>query len=106
MRKTFDPGLVEAVREYFRWNGDRSAHPVRFEKDANDFEMLLVRFTDDQGVRMSGLMMCQPWADGHWDVTEVESVTRENEAEMLEEFRSDQPIWDEDPWLYEPEEAN
>lgn len=86
MRKSFDTGLVKAVKEYFQWNRDRSAHPVRFVKDINGYEMLLVRFTDAQGVKMSGLMMFQPWKDGHYDVSEFESVLRVNEAEMVKKL--------------------
>ena len=86
MRTSFDPGLVKSVKEHFCWQGDRSSHPVRFVKNAGGLEMLLVRFTNVQGVKMSGLMDFVPWKDGHWDVSEFESVSRENEAKMIRKF--------------------
>jgi len=86
MRKSFDPGLVKAVKEHFWWQGDRSSHPVRFVKDLSGYERLLVRFTDAQGEKMSGLMDFMSWKDGHWDVHESESVPREYEAKFVAKF--------------------
>ena len=87
MKNSFAPGLVKAVKEYYWWNGDRCAHAVRFVKDAHGNEVLLVRLTDAQGVRLSGLMTAWPWADGHWDVHEFQTADREDEAELIADFQ-------------------
>ena len=68
--------LKKAVREYYEWHGDSTARPVKFvvNKMPGKFKELLVRFTDAHKVKMSSLMDYQTWADGHWDVIEVDAV--------------------------------
>lgn len=80
--------LVSSVREYYDWLGDRNAKPVRFvvNKYYDWNKMLLSRFTDSDGNKMSSLMEYQEWKDGHWDVTEVYVADREDEAELVRGF--------------------
>jgi hypothetical protein len=82
--------LKKAVAEYYEWNGDKSCHPVKFvvNKMPGKYKMLLVRFTDKDKNKMSSLMDYQTWADGHWDVTEVDAVPRECEKCMVNEFEN------------------
>lgn len=82
--------LKKAVSEYYEWNGDISCHPVRFvvNKMPGKYKMLLVRFTDKDKNKMSSLMDYQTWADGHWDVTEIDAVPRSCEKCMVTEFEN------------------
>jgi len=82
--------LKKAVNEYYEWNGDLSSHPVKFvvNKMPGKYKMLLVRFTDKHKNKMSSLMEYQRWADGHWDVTEIDAVPRECEKCMVNEFEN------------------
>ena len=50
------------------------------------YKMLLVRFTDKDKRKMSSLMEYQTWADGHWDVTEIDAIGRDCEQMMIDEF--------------------
>lgn len=82
--------LKEAVKEYYEWNGDRNAKPIKFvvNKMPGKFKELLVRFIDKDNVKMSALMDYRTWADGHWDVTEVDVVQRPCEKCMVSEFEN------------------
>lgn len=82
--------LKQAVKEYYEWNGDLSSHPVRFviNKMPGKYKMLLVRFTDKDKNKMSALMDYRTWADGHWDVTEIDAVPRHCEKCMVSEFEN------------------
>jgi len=84
--------LRKAVREYYAWHGDRKIEPVGFitNKKSGDFKLLLVRFTDENGMELSSLMTYQEWADGHWDVTEEEVVPRQCEQKMVSAFENSQ----------------
>lgn len=86
-----DDQLKKAVTEYYEYQGDTDAVPVRFvtNKMPGKYKMLLVRFTDRQGkepVEMSALMEYQEWKDGHWDVTEMDVRPRECEECMVKDF--------------------
>lgn len=83
-----DDQLKKAVTEYYEYQGDTKAEPVRFvvNKMPGQYKMLLVRFTDEQGHEMSALMEYQEWADGHWDVTEIDPRPRECEECMVKDF--------------------
>ena len=83
-----DDRLKKAVTEYYEWQGDRKAKPVRFvvNKMPGKYKMLLVRFTDEQGNKMSSLMEYQEWKDGHWDVTEIFVSEREDEDQLVKGF--------------------
>lgn len=86
-----DDQLKKAVTEYYEYQGDTDAVPVRFvtNKMPGKYKMLLVRFTDQQGkepVEISALMEYQEWKDGHWDVTEMDVRPRECEECMVKDF--------------------
>ena len=83
-----DDELKRAVTEYYEWNGDRNAKPIKFivNKIPGKYKMLLVRFIDKDGNKLSSLMEYQRWADGHWDVTEIDAIGRELEKMMVDEF--------------------
>lgn len=86
-----DVQLKKAVTEYYEYQGDMNAVPVRFvtNKMPGQYKMLLVRFTDQQGkepAEMSSLMEYQEWKDGHWDVTEMDVRPRECEDCMVKDF--------------------
>lgn len=79
--------LRKAVTEYYEWQGDRRIHLFGVAVNRKSgYRMLLVHFTDSQGVKMSALMEYQGWAEGHWDVTEAEWTAREDEERMVREF--------------------
>ena len=81
-----DDQLKKAVKEYYEYQGDTKAKPIRFIENKHSKEiregvngkgfggylMLLVRFVDEDGNKMSSLMDYTHWKDGHWDVTEQE----------------------------------
>ena len=83
-----DDQLKKAVTEYYEWQGDKKAKPVRFvvNKMPGKYKMLLVRFTDEQGNKMSSLMEYQEWKDGHWDVTEIFVSERADEDRLVKGF--------------------
>ena len=84
-----DPMLRKAVTEYYEWHGSRKIHLFAIAVNKkSDYKMLHVHFIDENEVRMSSLMTYQPWADGHYDVTEVEAVEREEEKAMVEAFEN------------------
>lgn len=79
-------GLRKAVREYYEWHGDKRSFAIHIFKNQSKDEMVLARFVDEDGDKMSSLMFFQAWADGHYDVTEDDAVLREYEKELVEEF--------------------
>ena len=98
-----DDQLRKAVTEYYEYQGDADAEPIRFVENKHSKEireavngegfcgytMLLVRFTDKQGkepVEMSALMDYQEWNDGHWDVTEMDARPRKCEDCLIRQF--------------------
>ncbi len=83
-----DPELLRAVKEYYDWQGDHDASIVKFIVNLDDYEMLVVRFTDSKGHKLSGLMDTQNWADGHWDVTERNTFKRECEDTVCAFFEN------------------
>ena len=85
---TIDDQLKKAVAEYYEWHGETKAKPVRFvvNKMPGQYKMLLVRFTDEQGDKMSALMTYEHWKDGHWDVTEFYVSERECEECLVKNF--------------------
>ena len=84
-----DPMLRKAVTEYYEWHGSRRIHlyAIAVNKKSG-YKMLHVHFIDSNEVRLSSLMEYQPWADGHYDVTEVYVCEREDEKEMVEGFEN------------------
>ena len=100
MKKHFDPELEKAVNEYYEWQGDRNIHIVKFvenkksarqtvkegEKRIPGYQLLLVRFIDDRNRKLSAFMEFTHWADGHWDVTEVDYFYRECEKCFVKAF--------------------
>ena len=95
-----DDQLKKAVKEYYEYQGDTKAKPIRFVENKHSKEiregvngkgfgghlMLLVRFVDDNGYEMSSLMDYTNWKDGHWDVTEQEYCFRNEEETMIKTF--------------------
>lgn len=101
MRKhEIDDQLKKAVREYYEYQGDTKAVPVRFVENKHSsgfreeqtgrkiggYDLLLVRFTDEAGDKMSALMEYTDWKDGHWDVTEIIAELRQCEDRMVKDF--------------------
>ena len=83
--------LKESVKAYYMFQNGINAHPVKVvtNKYKNTLQLLLVRFKDiDYKIprKMSSLMTFQEWADGHWDVSEVEFTNREDEQNMVDYF--------------------
>lgn len=87
---SIDDQLKKAVKEYYDWHHNKNGRPVKFVVNNmhGQYHMLLVRFNDEDGTKMSGLMDFQHWADGHWDVTEVYAVGREDEEELVDGFEN------------------
>ena len=88
MQYKIDDQIKKAVREYYDWHSNKRGRPVKFvtNKMPGQYKMLLVRFTDKDGTKMSGLMEFQHWNDGHWDVTEIYAVARQDEDWMVQGF--------------------
>lgn len=95
-----DDQLKKAVREYYEYQGDTKAVPIRFVENKHSarfreeqtgrkiggYDLLLVRFTDASGNKMSALMEYTDWKDGHWDVTEIFTTDRDCENVMVSDF--------------------
>ena len=95
-----DDQLKKAVREYYEYHGESKAVPVRFVENKHSanfreehtgrkiggYDLLLVRFTDEAGDKMSALMEYTDWKDGHWDVTEIFTACRDCENSMVSDF--------------------
>ena len=102
MKSVGIPELEKAVREYYEYNGERNMHAVRFvenkpsaveatetdPKRISGYTLLLVRFIDSDGEKISALMEYTHWADGHWDVTEDRSCPRKCEERMVRAFET------------------
>ena len=80
-------GLRKAVREYHEWHGDKRSFAIRILENRSKDRMVLARFVDEDGDKMSSLMFFTGWADGHYDVSEDEAVIREDEDEFVENFK-------------------
>ena len=80
--------LRKAVKEYYEWQGDKSGHAVKIVQNHNKgaYKMVLARLTDAEGDKLSSLMDYQPWADGHYDVTEIFVGKRECEDQIVQAF--------------------
>ncbi len=84
-----DPALRKAVREHCEFHGDRGVRLMRIVKNRNsDYEMLLIRVTDENGMKYSSLVFYEQRADGHYEISEMEYARREGEQEMIEEFEN------------------
>lgn len=84
-----DPALRRAVREHCEFHGDRGVRLMRIVKNRNsDFQMLLIRVTDENGMKYSSLVFFEQWADGHYEISEMEYARRDGEREMIEEFEN------------------
>ena len=87
---SIDDQLKKAVKEYYDWHHNKDGRPVKFVLNNmhGEYHMLLVRFVDENKYKMSALMDFQHLADGHWDVTEVYAVYREQEKELVDSFEN------------------
>lgn len=81
-------GLRKAVREYYEWHGDKRSFAIRIFENKSDDQMVLTRFIDSHGEKMSALMFFQGWADGHYDVSEYEACSRICEEILVENFKA------------------
>ena len=79
-------GLRKAVREYYEWHGDKRSFAIRIFENRSKDRMVLARFVDSCGNKMSSLMFFTGWTDGHYDVSEDEVVIREHEDEFIKNF--------------------
>lgn len=82
----FNKQLTAAVNEYYNWNSDRKPKAVKYVYNKNYTEAILVRFIDGYGIEMSSIMLYQNWADGHYDVTELDFVERADEELMIKAY--------------------
>ena len=87
---SIDDQLKNAVKEYYDWHHNRNGRPIKFVVNNihGQYHMLLVRFIDENGIKMSGLMDFQHWKDGHWDVTETYAFPRECEKQIVNRFEN------------------
>ena len=88
MREILPDNLKQAVKEYYDWLGDRNGKAVKHVTCKNGIKstLLLARFIDCNGKKLSSLMVDSGWADGHYDVTEIYTFCRECEKEMVNRF--------------------
>ena len=49
-------GLRKAVREYYDWHGDKRSFAIRILENRSKDRMVLARFVDEDGDKMSSLM--------------------------------------------------
>lgn len=80
--------LKKAVREYYEWQGDKRSFAIQILKNRSNDRMVLARFVDGStGEKTSSLMYFSTWADGHYDVTEYDTIPRDFEDVLVEEFK-------------------
>ena len=87
MKQAFCKELEEAVRTYYLPHRDKNIRMVRFICDDEGDPMLLVRFVDERGVRMSALMSyIRNYGDYEdaFDVKEEYAVVRGDEQKLLD----------------------
>ena len=77
----------KAVREYYDSLGNRNGRPVKFIASLDGYKMLLVRFQDEKGRKMSALMEYSEYTD-HWDVHEEDVCSREEEDRLVNRFET------------------
>ena len=91
MTTTMVPELRKAVKEYYKWNGDRHGSAVRIVSCDGIFggkmPHVLAHVTEENGEKISTLMEFQEWKDGHFDVTEIGCCGRECEQVYLDNWR-------------------
>lgn len=79
--------LRQAIREYYDYEGARRIHLCNVVTNTKSgLKRLLVHFMDVDDVKHSALMTYEHWANGDWELTEVDSCYREEEAEMVKAF--------------------
>ncbi|MBR6030182.1 MAG: hypothetical protein IKP40_13950 [Clostridia bacterium] len=86
VKQQFNPDLRKAVQDYHLAQRDSGVQLVRWVCDPDGYSLLLVRFEDEQGRKVSGLMSCDaPWGpDDAWAVDEVRTCPREDEHDMVQ----------------------
>lgn len=100
MTERLTPALRKAVREYYQWQGDKHGSAQRIVSRPGRFGreyMVLAHVVNDQGDKLSTMLIYTGWADGHYDVTEIYVFPREREQDYLEawreEGREDVKLW-------------
>ena len=106
MKSGISPELRKEIREYFQYHGGSAARAVKWVHDPEGDALLLVRFTDEDEDPMSALVFANELAGGEWEISEEETINREEEHAMVREFEQgimDAPIgwqndddWDDD----------
>lgn len=92
MTEKLTPALRKAVREYYEWHGDKHGSAERIVSRPGRFGreyMVLAHIVNDQGDKLSTLMIYSGWADGHYDVTEIYVFPQEDEKEYLDAWRDE-----------------
>lgn len=86
LKQFFNTDMIKAVREYHLAQRDKHVMPIRWVCDPEGYPLLLVRFEDEDGKRISALMSCDApcGPDDPWVVDEVAHTARENEHDMLQ----------------------
>ena len=86
LKQGFNAEMLRAVREYHIAQRDRHVTPVRWVCDPEGYALLLVRFEDEQGRKVSSLMSCSPAYSPYdgWTVDEVTTCPREDEHSIVQ----------------------
>lgn len=86
LKQYFNPDLRKAVELYHMAQRDTKVQLVRWVCDPDGYSLLLVRFTDEQGKKVSSLMSCDApcGPDDAWVVRECTSCPREDESYMVQ----------------------
>ena len=87
-RNNCPEGLRKAVREYYEWHGDKRSFAIHIYTNRSKDQMVLARFVDEDGDKLSSLMFFDAWADGHYDVKESYAFPRECEKRMVDSFKA------------------
>lgn len=97
LKQYFNPDLRKAVREYHMAQRDTKVQLVRWVCDPEGYSLLLVRFTDEQGKKVSSLMSCDTpcGPDDEWVVRECMSCPREDEGYMVQGNMADSRFYPE-----------
>lgn len=89
MHNSIPEKLKKTIKEYYEYSGEDGAYTVKSvpaKLSSCGYEMILVRVTDTEGRKLSTLIDFTEWADGHYEVTEMYHVDRENEKELVKAF--------------------
>lgn len=84
-KQYFAADLKKAVLDYHEWHGDTNVQLIGFVCDCLGDSLILTRVKDENKKKQSCLLSFYVMAGGEWDISEVESCSRENEFYMVQE---------------------